>query len=118
MIQPEILNKIEQHYKHAKEKHPYFCDEIISEHSANWWSEKLYSIRHFLREEIAKGKASAETILLCEIAEVFSALENDSIEDALYECDDAIAVLLRIKDVLEGRQALGDPEKKGANDEQ
>ena len=107
MMDNKTIEKINAHYEHAKAKHPYFCDEIVAEHSANWWSEKLYCIRHFLKEEIAKEKASAETILLCEIAEVFAALESDSIEDALYECDDAIAVLLRIKDVLKGRQKLG-----------
>jgi hypothetical protein len=55
---------------------------------------------------------STETVLLCEVAEMFAAIEHCKMKEAIEEAYDCIAVLLRIVDVLEGRQALGNPTKK------
>lgn len=49
------------------------------------------------------------TILECEMAEVHEAYARGEMAHAVEECYDAIAVLLRTIDVLEGRQAFGDP---------
>ena len=60
---------------------------------------------------------SAEAVLNCELAEVYEAYARGDTAHAVEECYDAIAVLLRMIDVLEGRQALGDPAKEDVKTE-
>lgn len=110
-MNPKIIEKIEKHYIHAQQKHPYFCDMItyLSESGADTHLD-IY------RATLAAGKAvnsvDASTVLSCEYYEAMQAYTRGNTAAAVEECYDAIAVLLRIVDVLEGRQALGDPAKK------
>lgn len=53
-------------------------------------------------------------VLLCELYEVEYAMAKKDVPNSIEECYDAIAVLLRVVDVLEGRQALGNPAKDEA----
>ena len=52
-----------------------------------------------------------DTLLNCGVWEVHDALLHGDNAHAVDECYDAIAVLLRVVDVIEGRQALGKPNK-------
>ena len=52
-----------------------------------------------------------DTLLNCEVWEVHDALFRGDNAHAVEECYDAIAVLLRVVDVIEGRQALGKPQE-------
>lgn len=67
-----------------------------------------------IREDIAKDIDTQEliwdTLLNCEVWEVHEAIMKGDTAQAVEECYDAIAVLLRVVDVLEGRQKLGKPE--------
>lgn len=116
------IEKIREHYEHAKAKHPYFCDYIdrltfgvFSDHNNNliltdkWLKDR----RQALNIQANGGFVNALTVLDCEVEEIEHAVIRDEKEHAVEECYDAIAVLLRMVDVLEGRQALGDPAKKG-----
>ena len=107
----DIMSRVWEHYEHAREKHPYFADRLIVSGSTPLWSKRLEGVRSWLAKEIEKGKASAETVLLCENAEMFTEIEEGNTSAAIEEAYDAIAVLLRTIDVLEGRQPLGDPDK-------
>lgn len=110
-MKPEIIEKIKQHYSHAQQKHPYFCDMItcLSECGAN---THLDIYRATLAAEMNVGAVESGTLLLCEYHEAIQAYMKGDTAASVEECYDAIAVLLRTIDVLEGRQALGDPAKK------
>lgn len=101
-----------KHYAHAKEKHPYFCDRITCLSSVGA-DTHLDIWRSLLATEIKVSDVEANTVLMCEIYEAIQAYTNGDISHAVEECYDAIAVLLRTIDVLEGRQKLGKPETKG-----
>jgi hypothetical protein len=108
------ISNILKHYAHAKEKHPYFCDIItcISESGAD---TRLDIYRSTLKAEADNGCVKADTVLMCEFYEAIQAYKHGDTANAIEECYDAIAVLLRTIDVLEGRQKLGKPETRGGN---
>ena len=108
------IARIERHYLHAKEKHPYFCDRLIPE---NYTQDDSEALLRMLRGDIAEGKRYSSlyafaNVLDCEIAEAECAVAKGDTAAAVEECYDAIAVLLRVVDVLEGRQKLGKPEEE------
>lgn len=103
--------KIREHYEHAREKHPYFCD-IITYLSKDGANTTLDIYRATLAAELKVDAVESSTLLLCEYHEAIQAYMNGDTAAAVEECYDAIAVLLRVVDVLEGRQPLGNPEQK------
>jgi hypothetical protein len=116
------IEKIREHYEHAKEKHPYFCDGLLPTDIDMGWSkgevlQKIVLELRLARDRIEVGGKSGNRlwneILNCEVWELTEAIYHKNTTAAIEECYDAIAVLLRLVDLLEGRQALGDPEKKG-----
>lgn len=108
------IEKIQEHYDHAREKHPYFADRLfIDDNDAEEAKRDLESVRILLNIERKQGKVYAETLANCEVAEICEVLARGDKTAAVEECYDAIAVLLRLIDVLEGRQQLGRPEKRG-----
>ena len=112
----ETIAKIREHYEHAKAKHPYFCDmlnpNIDQTHLIMSVNTKLTKIRNSIAEDIKDRDLIWDTLLNCEVWEVHEAIANDDTDHAVKECYDAIAVLLRVVDVLEGRQKLGKPEAR------
>lgn len=120
----DTILRIYGHYEHAKQKHPYFCDKIAPvdldkedrEGLADYIEavkRRLSDMRSDIKVLIKKGDLDWNNLVLCELWEVDEAIANGNTAAAVEECYDAIAVLLRVVDVLEGRQALGNPEKKG-----
>ena len=108
-----VVSAIEQHYNHAREKHPYFCDMItcLSDIGAD---THLDIYRATLVSEVKVGAVEVGTVLFCEFYEAMQAYKQGNTAAAIEECYDCIAVLLRAIDVLEGRQALGGPKKGGS----
>ena len=100
------VSSILKHYAHAKAKHPYFCDRItcLSKAGAD---THLDIYRSSLKAEADNGYVEAGTVLMCEFYEAIQAYTNGDTAHAVEECYDAISVLLRTIDVLEGRQKLG-----------
>ncbi len=120
-MKQEVIDKIKQHYNHACEKHPYFCDGLLPTQVSSYWSkgeviQKIVLELRLARERIGVGGKIGNClwneVLNCEVWEAIEAMANGNTAAAVEECYDAIAVLLRTIDVLEGRQALGDPTKK------
>ncbi len=106
-----VMKKIAEHYRHAKAKHPYFADEFLTlDGTAENIGRCLAYCRKELAEEIEAECATAETVLECELYEMKHALAVGDTAHAVEECYDSIVVLLRVIDVLEGRQELGRPE--------
>lgn len=104
------IDKIIEHYNHAREKHPYFADRItcLSERGAN---ARLYLYRELLDTEEHTGHLEAVDIIQCELYEAMQAYTHGDKTQAVEELYDCVAVLLRTIDVLEGRQKLGKPEE-------
>lgn len=110
-MNPEIIDKIKEHYIRAREN-PYFCDKLtyLNNFSAD---SALCTGRTILNNGIKRGNVSFSDVLECEMYEAIKEIANDNKERAIEEFLDMIAVCLRGIDVLEGRQSLGDPAKKG-----
>ena len=107
-----------KHYNHAREKHPYFCDDLLPELEREEMRRHirrvLASIRKNLEGRARAGHVEWDNLLNCEVWEVLDAIANNDKAQAIEELYDCIAVCLRTIDVLEGRQKPGKPEAKGA----
>lgn len=96
------------HYAHAKEKHPYFCDALLPEWMpAEERGKVITDTLRYIREYMKESGENMCGIVSEEIYEILEAVNNGDTAHAVYECYDAISVLLRTIDVLEGRQKLG-----------
>ena len=107
-----MLAKIMMHYRNAKEKHPYFCDMV----TRDLWTVKdiqdnIKRIRQYIEQDIARHEVEAMSLLICETREFEEAMTLKDTAAAVEELYDVIAVCMRIIDVLEGRQELGNPKK-------
>lgn len=109
------IDKIIEHYNHAREKHPYFCDRMLPA-----WAEcNLKNLtRRALDDRRARLKAGEQCrkvmwseLVDCEVWEAIEAMATGDNAQAVEELYDCVAVLLRTIDVLEGRQKLGKPEE-------
>ena len=110
-LRPEVAAKVAEHYEHARRKHPHFAHTLFLEASDESAAARtLVRTRFCLNCERREGEVVAETVLNCEICEAIHALACGDKANAVEEIYDAIAVLLRMVDVIEGRQALGNPE--------
>lgn len=107
------IDKIVEHYNHAREKHPYFCDQLQPNHSRirAVIGSMLLVMRNQIRHSITDGNLEFDELLNCELWEVQEAIANGNKAQAVEELYDCIAVCLRTIDVLEGRQKLGKPEE-------
>lgn len=117
----EMIEKIQEHYEHAKDKHPYFCDGLLPTDTDKGWNrgevlQKIVLELRLARDRIEVGGKIGNRlwneILNCEVWELTEAIYHKDTAAAIEECYDAIAVLLRTVDVLEGRQELGNPTKE------
>lgn len=109
-----VVDAIERHYRNAKEKHPYFCDVLFREDRKRvdgGPDAHLATGRAHLDGMIRRGEADFLDVADCEVAEAFAAYCNGDVPQTIEEVYDVIAVLLRVIDVLQGRQALGRPKE-------
>ncbi len=107
------ITRILSHYDHAREKHPYFCDRLLSSTLPPTYREEVLSgTRRMLLTQQAFNQVYALSLLECEEDELKLAISRGDISNAIEEVYDCIAVLLRVVDVLEGRQPLGRPEDR------
>ena len=111
-IDAEVVLRIVEHYCHAREKHPYFADLMfLDEDDAEDAKRNLGILRALLSIERKTGNVCVETLFNCEVAEICDAIARGHNDHAVDECYDAIAVLLRMVDVMEGRQKIGKPKE-------
>lgn len=105
------IDKIIEHYNHAREKHPEFVVRLsvstpnIMKHLATTIAteEKILSDKNH--------RPHASLLLYHKYDKLWYNYFTGNITAAIEEAYDAIAVILRTIDVLEGRQALGKPEE-------
>lgn len=112
--------KICSHYWHAIDKHPYFADALMP---AAWQAKGRAAIllkraRLALEEATASHTVDAVSVQAVEVAEIAEALARRDKAQAIEECYDTIAVLMRLIDAIEGVQPLGapKPQKQGIDD--
>lgn len=114
----ERIKKIIEHYEHAKEKHPFFADSIMDPRplridadgawARNWikrhneMTKRLWRDRAKQYKDCIKMIPSFENIINAEIYEIYAAVTEDNLEQAHYEIFDAIAVLLRLDEEMDG----------------
>lgn len=110
--------KMIEHYEYAVKKHPYFADHFFIADRVKP-SEALKVVEEEKKKNTEIGNVDTMDVLKCEVMGVYAAMENDNKELAIRKCYQTIAVTLRMIDVIEGRQALGNPckskEEKAAN---
>ena len=108
----EHSRRIAQHYAHAREKHPHFCDWIGTKNDAakTKITKHLEEMRLDLSAAAKCGQVDWAALLDCEMWEVFDALANGDKAHAVEELYDCAVICLRTIDMLEGRQKLGKPE--------
>ena len=108
--------RLSEHYVHAVTKHRCFCDALFDER--RWRSDggpgnHLDFARALCKSRKRAGRLDFLDLADCEIAEMFDAYAKGDKAQAVEECYDTIAVLLRAVDVIEGRQAVGKAVKHG-----
>lgn len=89
------IEQIARHLQKAYEKHPVFCEKIMDDYDAVNRGVELDNAR-----SLCEKYKTAEFILDEEVSEIYEALANGNPMQAIDECFDAIAVLLRIADKI------------------
>lgn len=106
-----ILADVAVHYKHACDKHPYFADRFYTPIAGEPPTDCLLAgARAALEGAIREGCVDVFMVLNCETCEIAEAYARGNMEQAREECLDAIAVLMRMVDVIDGLQPLGNPD--------
>lgn len=103
-----ILADVAVHYKHACDKHTYFADRFYTPIAGEPPTDCLLAgARAALEGAIREGCVDVFMVLNCETCEIAEAYARGNMEQAREECLDAIAVLMRMVDVIDGLQPLG-----------
>lgn len=91
----EIPQRIIEHYHKACEKHPVFCTKFANDRMTAENLEHTLAIARTMEN-------SAANILNEEYLEIFEAYVKGDKKHAIDECYDAIAVLIRMVEYIEG----------------
>ena len=96
------------HYAKALRKHPRFADKLFFECEIYYDAKsELANWRRILNDDNMAGVLSAENLLRCEILEAATAHNARDNAGVISELYDAVAVLMRMIAVVEGKQKLG-----------
>ena len=95
MITEKDIEKIKEHYAHAREKHPDFVQDMGVGKYAKICAGKLARKRKILEYQNEWGELSLSAVLTCEMWEFFDAIANARLDEAVEEGYDIIAVVLR-----------------------
>ena len=106
------------HFLKAVRKHPRFADALFDwrelTHPFSGVAALAQSRLKSCRRAVASGeqyhRIIADDLLSCEIAEAFAAREQGNAAETISELYDAVAVLMRMIAVVEGKQKLGGEE--------
>ena len=104
------------HYAKALRKHPRFADELFfrGEHDESERAKLLPDVERYLKlahRDIARDEANrsleAHSLLTCEYREALAEFVKGDNAACVGELYDAVAVLMRMIAVVEGKQRLG-----------
>lgn len=106
----EHSRRLREHYTHAREKHPYFCDRALpplGEKSKEIIEKILSGLRNDIVVDAQHASLNWKKLLDCKVWEALEAIVTGDYAHAVEECYDAIAIILRIIDVMERREKFG-----------
>ena len=104
LMPQSFFDRSYDHFCKALKYHPFFADRF----SAVGNPEADLELRRRQLKMFEERKwLSACDVLNCEVAEAVLAQREGNVPHAIDECYDAIAVLMRMVSVLEGKQKLG-----------
>jgi len=100
----EVQDEIYKHYIHACEKHPFFADEMCRT-DYSWYSAAIRFKEYLKYQTVLHNDGEptyclAKYVLDAELAEVYDAYCKGNYDQAVEEIYDAIAVLLRMGDMI------------------
>ena len=95
------------HFAKAVRKHPRFADSLWNWTGRSYAEDELAKWRRILKIDDKAGVLSAQNLLYCEILEAAAAHNAQKNEETISELYDAVAVLMRMIAVVEGKQKLG-----------
>ncbi len=92
------------HYEHACRKHPKCADTVC--HKRDDYGQDVADEKCVLKQMVASGRKDipADLVLDAELNEIYAAYCDGDYEQARHEVLDAIAVLLRLDDLLREMQ--------------
>ena len=93
-----------EHFAKALRKHPRFADALHGHPSIEMLRDHLVECREILISERQRSEVFATDLLACELLEAWCAPNEQETISELY---DAVAVLMRMIAVVEGKQRLG-----------
>ena len=99
-----------EHFAKAVRKHPRFADALFSEDAADDAKGALEQARREIGYLAAHNWLDGDSLTQCEIAEAQFAYTQGDKATCVDELYDAVAVLMRMIAVVEGRQKLGGAE--------
>ena len=116
-VPTDFYDRAYDHYAKALRKHPRFADALFDPREL-WGDGRASAIRdhaeaclHSYREAIKIGSIermlTAKTLMLCEMFEADLAHAQGDAAACVEELYDAVAVLMRMIAVVEGKQRLG-----------
>ena len=95
------------HFLKAVRKHPRFADALFGDDAADDAQDVLDAMRHELDYLAKNNWLDASALATCEIAEAQLANAQGDKAACADELYDAVAVLMRMIAVVEGKQKLG-----------
>ena len=121
LLPDDFYLKCAKHFLKAVRKHPRFADALFNwretyTHNGvplnikNEADTLLRVARNTLRTETDGSQVVGKHLLDCEIAEAFCAYAHNDAAACVDELYDAVAVLMRMIAVVEGKQRLGGAE--------
>lgn len=96
--------KIVAHTINAKNKHPKFADRMCLELGVEYYEKEAKRMKTVNERRGKKGNAIAENILDAEMQKVYAEALRGNKERAESELLDAIAVLIRMSEMLEAKE--------------
>ena len=110
MLPTDFYQRAASHFLKAVRKHPRFADALFGDDAADDAQDVLDAMRREL-DYLAKNKwLDASALATCEICEAQLANAQGDKAACADELYDAVAVLMRMIAVVEGKQKLGGAE--------
>lgn len=102
MTMEAFAEQINEHIRHAEEKHPKFADELVGNVSSyREDAERMRVLNSYMEQD---GRVMASALLWEEMYEFLVEVQAGNIEKAKAEAGDVAAVLYRTIKMMEDRQ--------------
>lgn len=104
-----INHDLVEHYRKACQKHPYFAD-FWTKNSNKFFRRNAEDLKACINHNSKTGEVSTRCVLEAEIFEIYEAITRGDMRQAREEIFDAMAVLIRMIDIIDGVRKFGRPQ--------